>query len=608
MDSCSMDCPHGKDSQGESKRDEAHIEELRSSSSHRLARNRNGINQDSDWENEFREACFILSETDQRSVAGHLVNCRVPFNFKVKQPSTSNQNMPDDISPVFDANGSLLHLACITDNPFALAVLLIFGADTRARHTTFRRLAVHEAACWNSANSLQLLLRVSCIKSKFSPHSPKQGASDCYHTRSCFRIINSLRDITNSPNLAMDRNQVSAELGNRVLDTLENDFPLDSALPLRDLPLQLDRYGNTAMHWSAFKNSARCLKLLLDHVSEGSASLYANVKSSQSGWTPLHDAAYSDSSSCIELLLKAGANVDVSANSGATPLCFAAQEDAEAATQILLDNGADAQMRCSGSSFNNFRVTINADNSHRFSGYTPLHYCAHYNASKSARVLLSQENRHDLMNMRDFSQKMPIHVAALRGSSDVLRELLCAGARLVDDEADSRCEIDGMVSLSSTRTGDGRLRTIHGLSIPTSSPPILRTMLPRTPISSAKPWNCVAQKSIDECLKLLDSAEASWSPARHKIFTPEDRECVIVLLKVGKRMEQQRGVFIDFVPLVLSFCGRGWFGSTSDFIDSPVSARALNAEYFPSPLLTSTQDTIDHGISQFRLDGMNGDE
>ena len=32
------------------------------------------------------------------------------------------------------------------------------------------------------------------------------------------------------------------------------------------------------------------------------------------------------------------------------------------------------------------------------------------------------------------------------------------------------------------------------------------------------------------------------------------------LLRVGKRLEQQgTGIFIDLWPLVLSFCGRGWF-------------------------------------------------
>ena len=32
------------------------------------------------------------------------------------------------------------------------------------------------------------------------------------------------------------------------------------------------------------------------------------------------------------------------------------------------------------------------------------------------------------------------------------------------------------------------------------------------------------------------------------------------VLRVGKRLEQQgTSIFIDFWPLVLSFCGRGWF-------------------------------------------------
>jgi hypothetical protein len=90
-------------------------------------------------------------------------------------------------------------------------------------------------------------------------------------------------------------------------------------------------------------------------------------------------------------------------------------------------------------------------------------------------------------------------------------------------------------------------------------------MIPSQPITSSKPWNCLSQGAIDTCKDLIFKAEQSWAPDRHLLFTPQDRRCVMELLRVGKRLEQKgTGIFIDLWPLVLSFCGRGWFEIEQD--------------------------------------------
>jgi hypothetical protein len=49
------------------------------------------------------------------------------------------------------------------------------------------------------------------------------------------------------------------------------------------------------------------------------------------------------------------------------------------------------------------------------------------------------------------------------------------------------------------------------------------------------------------------------------LFTPSDRKAVMELLRVGKRLEQEeKGIFIDLWPEVLSYCGRGWFETESE--------------------------------------------
>lgn len=327
-----------------------------------------------------------------------------------------------------------------------------------------------------------------------------------------------------------------------------------------------DGHGNTPLHWAAFKNVAPCVSLLLRYSAD------SNARAQPSGWTPLHDAAYSNSFDSVKLLLEAGADVDLRANSGATPLCFAAQEDAAEAVKLLLDSGADLTARCAGGRNDLVAAGPHAgDHQHhgRFSGYTPLHYCAHYNAHHAARVLLSHANAKVAMEIPDLSERLPIHVAVARASSDVLRELLHAGARIekaltghpypstAQPARSAPVAIPAPAELSSPRRA-AAVAPVQPAS-PVSSP-VLRSLIPVRPVNSTKPWNCLSQRSIDECRELISLAEQNWAPARHSLFTPADRAAVMELLRVGKRLEQTgTGIFTDLWPQVLSFCGRGWF-------------------------------------------------
>ncbi|GMI29901.1 hypothetical protein TeGR_g1961 [Tetraparma gracilis] len=96
-------------------------------------------------------------------------------------------------------------------------------------------------------------------------------------------------------------------------------------------------------------------------------------------------------------------------------------------------------------------------------------------------------------------------------------------------------------------------------SPPTS--PLLTSLVPRRPVKSSKPWNCVTQQQIDSCIDLLNLSASAWSPKAHKVFEPNDRRGILEVLRVGKRMEQTtQGIHIlDMWPVILSFCGRGWF-------------------------------------------------
>ena len=378
-----------------------------------------------------------------------------------------------------------------------------------------------------------------------------------------------------------------------------------------------DGHGNTPLHWAAFKNEVDCVSLLLQYRAD------PNARAHPSGWTPLHDAAYSNSTETIRLLLDAGASVDARANSGATPLCFAAQEDAAEAAALLLQRGADLTTRCAGGGGPDHGGGGGGGPHSRFSGYTPLHYCAHYNADRAAHMLLKHPTAKMAMEVPDLSERLPIHVAVARGSSDVLRELLHAGAR-VETRLDARNPFRSFrqndetlpqsapatpnrrgsppsperrstprASRASTRSSSSQGGRSSRSATPVSSP-ILRSMIPAQPVSSSKPWNCLTQRSIDECRQLITEAEQSWTPDRHSLFTPTDRQAVLELLRVGKRLELQgTGIFLDLWPQVLSFCGRGWFEIERDHADGAESLSGSNADHDASAPNEDADDELD---------------
>jgi len=565
-------------------------------------------------------------------------------------------------------SGTLLHLACAMDSPFALAVFLALGADARSPHTAFRRLMIHEACCAGSIQCLTLLLELGkecalqLYKEKHlnlpSPHIEEQNSlnSDLpFFPTDVFELDSKTVSLPkqSKPSFGLPKKPKVPEthnwleklrhfliLAKRVrlgsiteLDAARTVLAYDTiATPTRQIIAQscsflvkdstitgnpfncswfADGHGNTPLHWAAFKNERECVSMLLKYHAN------PNARAHPSGWTALHDAAYSNSSESVELLLDAGADVDIRANSGATPLCFASQEDADGAARLLLERGADLSIRCAGGP----RVgdpTFAPHPNGRFSGYTPLHYCAHYNAHRAARVLLAHPSSQVAMEVSDLSDRLPIHVAVARGSSDVLRELLRAGARIETPTAPASPKRRSTARSNSRAGTPLRIRAIPEMpSTPTGSTvsddgsaasvasPVLRAMIPVRPISSSKPWNCLTQQAIDECKRLILQAEQNWAPDRHLLFTPFDRRAVMELLRVGKRLEQMgTGIFIDLWPLVLGFCGRGWFEleegeGCSEQDDEAMDDSADNDDDQPDDIkMPALEDTGDDAVGE----------
>ena len=574
---------------------------------------------------------------------------------------------PGDLHDGGTGSGTAQHLACLLDSPLALVILIVMGINVDSRHTAFRRLAMHEAACADSPKCLSLLmgaatkfsqeeadgieketslLRVGASSSFAAaaiagfdssaqdnvspsisvPDSPRSGgrmklpffsgwgdksshqkspkdSTECGDSIAFPEALKIVWDVVKMVTLGEMNEEAAAQhildqigVSTRTKTALSLQIGLSSGhadvkktsalylygltrrLPQPRIPNNIDGHGNTPLHWASFKNSVRAIDILLSY------NVDVNFPAQPSGWTPLHDAAYSDSAGAVKRLIAAGASVNARSHSGATPLCFAAQEDASNATKLLLKAGADPAIRCLGHIPGMNVRANNADNNifhSRFSGYTPLHYCAHYNSSKSAKVLLDHRGDGsgkqlagvELLEIPDLNEKLPIHVAVARGSSEVLRELLHGGARV--ETASYHPPLPPRVrrvvaQVTSPSTGSTSIAIPVSLAASTETPtpnvvtpvssPVLRSMLPSEPVSSSKPWNCLSQKSIDACRSLIEEVEQNWTPARHALFSPTDRVAVKEVLRVGKRLEQNgSGVILEIWPYILSFCGRGWF-------------------------------------------------
>ena len=258
---------------------------------------------------ELKRACDILSEVELRHLVHHLVNCRPPRNFQLVEASEfssfenqvqaeGNERNGGDgeeglVIPQLDNNGSLVHLSCICDNVFALSVLLMFGADIRQRHTSFRRLLVHEAACWDSADCLEVLLcaggfstiNSDILEKEEQMEEKLQARWTFYETITWLMNACDKMEYESGDNTSRSGNDLM--IAKQVLQLFKYELPLETNLLLQTLPQQMDGHGNTALHWSAFKNSIKCMKILVSTENGRRPAINPNVRSNQSGWTPL---------------------------------------------------------------------------------------------------------------------------------------------------------------------------------------------------------------------------------------------------------------------------------------------------------------------------------
>ncbi|KAK3599547.1 hypothetical protein CHS0354_035781 [Potamilus streckersoni] len=163
-----------------------------------------------------------------------------------------------------------------------------------------------------------------------------------------------------------------------------------------------NKLNRTALHFAAFKNLAKVIKVLLDR------GVDINIQDIE-GDTPLHDAINQRHDTAAALLIQhQSLDMSICNNKGFNTLMFAVLKGHALAVDKLLGRNKDLT------------------NTSTSEGFTPLHIAAVNNHLNEANFLLVKGRAN--VNKVDNNKMTPLHLAALEAYFDMVKLLLTHGA------------------------------------------------------------------------------------------------------------------------------------------------------------------------------------
>ncbi|XP_043978158.1 serine/threonine-protein phosphatase 6 regulatory ankyrin repeat subunit C-like isoform X2 [Gambusia affinis] len=270
--------------------------------------------------------------------------------------------------------------------------------------------AMHRAAMLGSEDSVLALLEhgASALCRDAQGKTPLHLAASCGHTK----------------------------LLHILLGAAKKADPLDSMLDFR---------GYTPTHWAAYHGHEGCLHHLLEN------KLYSNQEGNR--FTPLHCALINGHDAAAGLLVKTIGSYIVHTNDtkGRTPLHAAAYSGSVAGLQLVLGHGAQVNaVDHSGCSAVMVAANCGQTMAVEFlllkakpdltlvdvNNNTALHLACSKGHEMCALLLLGEITDSSLINARNNSLQMPLHIAARKGLATVVQVLLSRGAAVMAVDED----------------------------------------------------------------------------------------------------------------------------------------------------------------------------
>ncbi|CAB1443078.1 unnamed protein product [Pleuronectes platessa] len=368
-----------------------------------------------------------------------------------------------------------LSLACSTGHQECVSLLLHHGASPMTHDYTHKKTAIHAAAMNGHPECLRLLMsnndqHINVDLRDTNGQTPLMLAVLNGHTECVYSLLSQGASVENQDRwgrTALHRGAVTGQeecveaLLQRGASVCVKDIrgrsPLHLAsacgrvgalgallqattTPHTDTHLT-DNQGYTPLHWACYNGYDACVEVLLDQEAfrkiksnsfsplhcavmndnDGVAEMLidclgaAIINTTDSkGRTPLHAAAFSDHVECVSLLLSHGAQANVvDTNTCTTPLMMAALNGQTNAVEMLV-SCPKADMALQDTNRN-----------------TALHLACSKGHETSALLIMEKISDRNLINCTNAALQTPLHVAAKKGLTVVVQELLGKGASVL---------------------------------------------------------------------------------------------------------------------------------------------------------------------------------
>ncbi|EAY16508.1 hypothetical protein TVAG_348180 [Trichomonas vaginalis G3] len=162
-----------------------------------------------------------------------------------------------------------------------------------------------------------------------------------------------------------------------------------------------DKYGDTALHMAAWKNSKETAEFLISHG--------ANInEKNKNGETALHTATWENNKETTEFLISHGANINEKNKNGETALHTATWENNKETAEFLISHGAN----------------INEKNKN---GETALHTATWENNKETAEFLISHGAN---INEKNKNGETALHTATWENNKETAEFLISHGANI----------------------------------------------------------------------------------------------------------------------------------------------------------------------------------